>query len=812
MELVGEDLDDAIHNVRLGQRVAAGRELLQDRREDDGAVYFRRHVPIVELGQTDEVGPHEQTEFVALPFPPLAHLLLGLAVVRARRRCDAGGTGHVLDPHPQFVHLGKVLEEEGDGIGHGAPRCLRLAGFVRRASFLGFVLGLFLPRICRPPLHHIPNLLQRRRTTGKLVAGTSQQVVPQEQPADGTLDALDGPDQILQHGLGTTTGLGLGLAALEEDGSHQDLQVQPGHGPGCVLDGTVEGGGGVSWFATAGVCGRRMLCHARYARQRIGGRRGSGQLDEVRFQVGQLVEAAHVQLVVVLGVEGRLDVRGVVIGRRVMVVVLMVGIAQFAQHGGRPVQHHGQVVALDGLLHVVGVLLDAAGGVGEEAGLLGRLGRRQGIPAVMVVRGGSAVGSWRSACSACSTCWRLALASDRRRLLLVGRQSARGRGAGVGRHGHCRRGNLLLLLWLLLLLLLWLLLLLRHAIAAAAAAITTDAVGGDTGIAKGLDHRPSGTISRHGVEPILLPLQLPLPRNGLVPIRPPRGRVGHDGDGIVPSLLIAVVGAAPIVIVSGAGKRRRRRQPPAAGPAGRRDGRGLNTMLQLQLQLLRLLLIPPLPMLVLLLQLVQDAVPRYLLGNAERHRTDYLHSLGTASIVVIVVIVAIVLLGGSGIGGRGRTSTIPPPEQQRWVVLVKMNLIGIVPQQVEPIDGTATATDAAHDHAHAHLLLPVQLGRRGGNGVGLVGPLMALGLVQNQLLFFGLLLLLLQHVGPDEAATGAISILLLFLQLPFHLLLVILLVLHIPFRLLLLLLLLQKAVVDHLLPGRVLLGRSLPTT
>ena len=253
MELVGEDLDDAVHNVRLGQRVAAGRELLQHRWEDDLPVDLRRHVPVVELRQPDQVGPHQEAELVALPLPPLAHLLLGLAAVRGRGRRDAGRAGHVLDPHPQLVHLGKVLEEEGDGIGHRA-RCLRLAGgnvgedgtaarrllplllrlsvlgIVARRAFLGFFLLLHICCCCsyssRPALHHVPYLLQRGRTSGELVAGAPQQVVPQEQPADRALDALDGPDEIVQDGFGVGVGAGAtGFAAPEEDGSGQDLQI-----------------------------------------------------------------------------------------------------------------------------------------------------------------------------------------------------------------------------------------------------------------------------------------------------------------------------------------------------------------------------------------------------------------------------------------------------------------------------------------------------------------------------------------------------------------------------------------------------------
>ena len=192
MELIGKHLDDAIHDVGLSQRIAARRELFQYRRQNDFAVYFRRHVPIIELRQPDEVGTDQQAELVALPFSAFAHLLLGLPVVRCRRRHDAGRTGHVLYADPKLVHGCKVLEKEGDGIGHGTW-CLRLAGrYIGKdgivvllllvnfscsaliLSTLCFVL-LFLVGIyrCRcSTLHDISNLFQRGRSTGELVTGT----------------------------------------------------------------------------------------------------------------------------------------------------------------------------------------------------------------------------------------------------------------------------------------------------------------------------------------------------------------------------------------------------------------------------------------------------------------------------------------------------------------------------------------------------------------------------------------------------------------------------------------------------------------
>ena len=56
----------------------------------------------LQLRETDKVSPHEYPQLQPLLLPPL--LLLGVALV--------------LHPHPELVHLGKVLEDEVDGVLH----------------------------------------------------------------------------------------------------------------------------------------------------------------------------------------------------------------------------------------------------------------------------------------------------------------------------------------------------------------------------------------------------------------------------------------------------------------------------------------------------------------------------------------------------------------------------------------------------------------------------------------------------------------------------------------------------------------------
>ena len=88
MKLVGEDLDDAVHKVGLGQGVSAGSYLLKDCGQDDGPVQVGgKGAPCctvfaaaVQLGETDEVGSNKKTELVTLLLPPPAHGPRGLAI------------------------------------------------------------------------------------------------------------------------------------------------------------------------------------------------------------------------------------------------------------------------------------------------------------------------------------------------------------------------------------------------------------------------------------------------------------------------------------------------------------------------------------------------------------------------------------------------------------------------------------------------------------------------------------------------------------------------------------------------------------
>jgi len=121
VEAVGEDLDDDLHQVLLGQRVLAAHDLLKDRWENllltinekisilketkkrkekkkkkrtNGLVDVK--VNAVKLAEANEVGADKDLELTALTLPPLA--VLGVALM--------------LHPHPELVHLDEVGQHE----------------------------------------------------------------------------------------------------------------------------------------------------------------------------------------------------------------------------------------------------------------------------------------------------------------------------------------------------------------------------------------------------------------------------------------------------------------------------------------------------------------------------------------------------------------------------------------------------------------------------------------------------------------------------------------------------------------------------
>mmetsp|Transcript_17084 Transcript_17084/g.42680 ORF Transcript_17084/g.42680 Transcript_17084/m.42680 type:complete len:236 (+) Transcript_17084:4312-5019(+) len=104
---------------------------------------------------------------------------------------------------------------------------------------------------------------------------------------------------------------------------------------------------------------------------------GICHVQEVIFQCWKLLEGPQVKLVVVLWLQRR-GGSGSSRGGRMQLVVLvaMRVLSELTHHGCRSFQDHGEIVAVNGLLHVIGVLLHLACGVRQKTLLLGSdLGR-----------------------------------------------------------------------------------------------------------------------------------------------------------------------------------------------------------------------------------------------------------------------------------------------------------------------------------------------------------------------------------------------------------------------------------------------------
>ena len=91
-------MDDALHEILLGDGVTAGHNLFEDAGKDDLLVGL--HVDVVELREADEVGAHQDPELEPLLLLPA--LLPGVTLV--------------LHANPQLVHLGKVQQDEVDRV------------------------------------------------------------------------------------------------------------------------------------------------------------------------------------------------------------------------------------------------------------------------------------------------------------------------------------------------------------------------------------------------------------------------------------------------------------------------------------------------------------------------------------------------------------------------------------------------------------------------------------------------------------------------------------------------------------------------
>lgn len=183
MELVGEHLDDALHEIFLRDGVAAADDLLEDARQDDLLVDLEVHR--LQLGQTDKVGADEDLQLLALLLA--ARLLAGMSLV--------------LHPHPQLVHLREVREDEVDGV-------------VNVAALVDVLAD-----------RHIgENIAQR------------QQIVAEEQPAERILHSAAHLHEILQDAF---LGGRVGLDVNQADG---DEQIEPGNDVAGILHEFVEVG------------------------------------------------------------------------------------------------------------------------------------------------------------------------------------------------------------------------------------------------------------------------------------------------------------------------------------------------------------------------------------------------------------------------------------------------------------------------------------------------------------------------------------------------------------------------------------------
>ena len=87
-------LDDDLHQVLLGNDVLAVDDLLQYRGEYARLVHVQ--IDAIELGETDEIGADEYTQFATFHFALLAVARVTL----------------MLETHPELVHLDKVGEDE----------------------------------------------------------------------------------------------------------------------------------------------------------------------------------------------------------------------------------------------------------------------------------------------------------------------------------------------------------------------------------------------------------------------------------------------------------------------------------------------------------------------------------------------------------------------------------------------------------------------------------------------------------------------------------------------------------------------------
>ena len=106
VELVREDLDDAIHEVRLRNSVLAVDHLLEDAGQH--RLLVEAHVHALELADPNKVGPDQDAQVLAL--------LLALLLPRA--------ASLALHAHPEPVRLRKVLQHEVQRVVDGSPPTL----------------------------------------------------------------------------------------------------------------------------------------------------------------------------------------------------------------------------------------------------------------------------------------------------------------------------------------------------------------------------------------------------------------------------------------------------------------------------------------------------------------------------------------------------------------------------------------------------------------------------------------------------------------------------------------------------------------
>lgn len=144
VELIGEHLNDNLHEVLLRDHVLTAHDLLEHGGQNDALVHV--DVDALELRQADEICTDKNSQVPSLGFTLLAFSRVAL----------------VLQPDPELVHLDEVGQDETD-------RVLQVTG---------------RPGVSIPPVRCC---LPIDVTDGQEIPGLTGQIVPQEQAASRVL-------------------------------------------------------------------------------------------------------------------------------------------------------------------------------------------------------------------------------------------------------------------------------------------------------------------------------------------------------------------------------------------------------------------------------------------------------------------------------------------------------------------------------------------------------------------------------------------------------------------------------------------------